>query len=109
MFITIFIILFLCIAVGLFQVLFNQLETKPYKKKYYELIFKLSKNPHDMELKNKALDAGNEYYNKIRAYKINTFKGAPTSVSSMNLIVTMNEKILYEDMARIVKNKNTIN
>lgn len=55
MFITILIILIACIAVGLFQILFNGLETKPYKRNYYELIFKLSENPDDIELKNKAL------------------------------------------------------
>lgn len=109
MFITILIILIACIAVGLFQILFNGLEIKPYKRKYYELLFKLSKNPNDIELRNTALDAGNEYYKRIRAYKINTFKGAPASVSAMNQFVAMDEKILLEDMTRLTKTNKTIN
>lgn len=108
MFITILIILMACVAVGLFQILFNWLEAKPYKRKYYELIFKLSENPNDIELKTKAIEAGSEYYRKIRTYKINTFKGSPASVSAMNLPVTMDEKILLEDITRITKSK-TIN
>ncbi len=109
MFITILIILIACIAVGLFQILFNGLETKPYKRKYYELLFKLSENPNDIELKDKVLEAGSEYYRRIKTYKINASKGAPTSVSPMNLFVTMDEKILLEDMTRLTKTNKTIN
>ncbi|OOM80205.1 hypothetical protein [Clostridium sp. BL-8] len=109
MFITILIILIACIAVGLFQILFNELETKPYKRRYYELLFKLNENPNDIELKHKALEAGSEYYRRFRSYKINTFKGAPASVNPMNPFVTMDEKILLEDMTRLTKTNNTIN
>jgi hypothetical protein len=109
MFITILIIIMACIAVGLFQILFNGLETKPYKRKYYELLFKLSENPNDIELKDKALEAGSEYYRRIRAYKINIFKGTPASVSAMNPLITMDEKILSEDMTRITKTNKTVN
>jgi hypothetical protein len=109
MFITILIILIACIAVGLFQILFNELETKPYKRKYYESLFKLSENPNDIELKDKVLEAGIEYYRRIRVYKINTFKGAPASVSAMNSLVTMDEKILFEDMTKLTKINKTVN
>ncbi len=109
MFITILIIFIACIAVGLFQILCNGLETKPYKRKYYELLFKLNENPNYIELRNKALEAGYEYYRKIRIYKINTFKGTPASLSAINPLITMDEKILFEDMTRITKTNKIIN
>lgn len=84
---------------------FNQKETEPYRKAYYDLLSKLSKNPNDVELKNRALDAGNEYYRRIKTYKLGYNGGNPSENSIMRIIGPLNEKSLYEDMSRIV-NKN---
>lgn len=89
-------------AVILFQVTFTLMDASPYKKKYHELLFVLSKNPNDTELKLKAIESGNKYYSKIKAYGMGSNRGAITSARSMNLIGEINEKELYEDMNRVV-------
>ncbi|MFL0196210.1 hypothetical protein ACJDU8_11640 [Clostridium sp. WILCCON 0269] len=93
------------IAVVLFQVAFSEIETNPYKKTYYDLIFKLSKNPNDKELKTKAIEAGNNYYSRIKVYGIGGARGGVSSAHMKRIIGPIDEKALYEDMIRIVNTK----
>lgn len=66
------------------------------------MLFALSKNPDDAELKLKSIEAGNNYYSKIKAYGIGSNRGGLTASRSMNLIGKIDEKALYEDMKGIV-------
>lgn len=56
--ITILLCFLAIMAVIVFQVTFTLMTANPYKKIYYELLFALSKNPDDAELKLKAIEAG---------------------------------------------------
>jgi len=90
------------IGVVIFQVTFTLIDASPYKKKYHELLFVLSQNPDDTELKLKAIEAGNKYYSKIKSYGMGSSRGAITSARSMSLIGPIGEKELFEDMNRVV-------
>lgn len=91
------------IAVVIFQVVFTMWESNPYKKVYYKLLLELSKFPNDPELKKRALEAGNQYYSRIKSYSIGSFRGAVASARVKTLIGPIDEKILFEDMTRIVE------
>lgn len=84
--ITVFIACITTIAVVAFQVVFTMFEAKPYKKVYYQFLLKLSKAPNDSKLKKKAVEAGNNYYNRIKSYGMGSFRGAVTSVKMNTLI-----------------------
>lgn len=107
---TILVVFLLVIAVGLFQVIFNQLETKPYKKNYYELLFKLSKDPDDIDMINKTIEAGKKYYGNIKFYKVNIIKGMPISADSPKVIDvnSIDKNFIYEDMVRITDAKTLL-
>jgi hypothetical protein len=97
-------IAFLCtIAVVLFQVAFTTIEANPYKKVYYQLLLELSKNPNDAELKERAVEAGNQYYSRIKTYGMGSYRGAVSSARMIRLIGPVDEKMLFEDMTRIVQ------
>ncbi|NSB14234.1 hypothetical protein [Clostridium beijerinckii] len=99
-------ILIACIAtigVVIFQVVFTMWESNPYKKIYYKLLLELSKAPNDPELKERAIEAGNQYYSRIKSYSIGSFRGAVASAKVKTIIGPIDEKILFEDMTRIVE------
>ncbi|EKQ50953.1 MULTISPECIES: hypothetical protein [unclassified Clostridium] len=101
--ITVLIACIATIAVVIFQVVFTLFEANPYKKVYYKFLLELSKAPKDAELKKRAIEAGNDYYSRIKSYGMGSFRGAVTSARMKTLIGPVDEKMLFEDMTRIVK------
>lgn len=88
------------IAVAIYYLIFNELNSKSHKEVYLELLSKLKEDPNNQELKEKTIEAGRAYHEKIIVIS-GSFRGVPTRALPYQL-TSASEKEIQESVENAI-------